>query len=331
MFDCGRIAILGGGSWATAVAKIVLERVPTINWYIHREDRIEDFKRLGHNPSYLTGLQFDISRINFSHDLNEVIRKSDTLIIVIPSPYLKSNFSKLKVKLHDKFIVTAIKGIIPEENLVCTEFFRQVYGVPHNNLAVLAGPSHAEEVALSRLTYLTVGCADEVKAVTLASLIESQYIKTSVSFDVIGIEYAAVLKNIFAIAAGVCYGLGYGDNFQSVLICNAVQEAERFLQAVYPVQRSIYATAYLGDILVTGYSNFSRNRVFGTMIGKGYSVKSAQLEMEMIAEGYYAAKCMRDINRHFHVNMPILDAVYNILYERINPATEIKLLTDSFR
>lgn len=331
MFDCGRIAILGGGSWATAVAKIVLERVPTINWYIHREDRIEDFKRLGHNPSYLTGLQFDISRINFSHDLNEVIRKSDTLIIVIPSPYLKSNFSKLKVKLHDKFIVTAIKGIIPEENLVCTEFFRQVYGVPHNNLAVLAGPSHAEEVALSRLTYLTVGCADEVKAVTLASLIESQYIKTSVSLDVIGIEYAAVLKNIFAIAAGVCYGLGYGDNFQSVLICNAVQEAERFLQAVYPVQRSIYATAYLGDILVTGYSNFSRNRVFGTMIGKGYSVKSAQLEMEMIAEGYYAAKCMRDINRHFHVNMPILDAVYNILYERINPATEIKLLTDSFR
>lgn len=331
MFDCGRIAILGGGSWATAVAKIVLERVPTINWYIHREDRIEDFKRLGHNPSYLTGLQFDTSRINFSHDLNEVIRHSDTLFVVIPSPYLKANFSKLRVKLSDKFIVTAIKGIIPEENLVCTEFFRQVYGVPHDNLAVLAGPSHAEEVALSRLTYLTVGCGDEAKATALAALIESQYIKTSVSADVIGIEYAAVLKNIFAIAAGICYGLGYGDNFQSVLVCNAVQEADRFLQAVYPVQRSIYTTAYLGDILVTGYSNFSRNRVFGTMIGKGYSVKSAQLEMEMIAEGYYAAKCMRDINRHFHVNMPILDAVYNILYERINPATEIKLLTDSFR
>lgn len=331
MFDCGRIAILGGGSWATAVAKIVLERVPTINWYIHREDRIEDFKRLGHNPSYLTGLQFDTSRINFSHDLNEVIRQSDTLFVVIPSPYLKANFSKLRAKLHDKFIVTAIKGIIPEENLVCTEFFRQAYGVPHHNLAVLAGPSHAEEVALSRLTYLTVGCTDEAKATALASLIESQYIKTTVSTDVIGIEYAAVLKNIFAIAAGICYGLGYGDNFQSVLICNAVQEADRFLQAVYPVPRSIYATAYLGDILVTGYSNFSRNRVFGTMIGKGYSVKSAQLEMEMIAEGYYAAKCMRDINRHFHVNMPILDAVYNILYERINPATEIKLLTDSFR
>ncbi len=331
MFDCGRIGVLGGGSWATAVAKILLERVPEINWYIRRTDRIDDFKRTGHNPNYLTGLQFDTNRIHFSADLNEVISKSDTIIVVIPSPYLKSHLKKLRVRLQDKFIVTAIKGIIPEENLVCTEFFRQVYGLPNDNLAVLGGPSHAEEVALSRLTYLTVGCTNREKAQALAELIESRYVKTKVSSDVIGIEYAAVLKNVFAIAAGICSGLGYGDNFQAVLIANAVQEVQRFMTAIYPIERSVYDSAYLGDILVTGYSNFSRNRVFGTMIGKGYSVKNAQIEMEMIAEGYYATKCMKDINRHFHVNMPILDAVYNILYERISPAIEIKLLTDSFR
>ena len=235
------------------------------------------------------------------------------------------------MKLHDRLIVTAIKGIVPDENLVCSEYFRQVYNVPDENLAVLGGPSHAEEVALSRLTYLTVGCADTEKAQALAETIASGYVKTKTSCDVIGIEYASVLKNVYAIAAGICNGLKYGDNFQSVLMANAVQETNRFLRAVYPIDRQVYDSVYLGDLLVTGYSNFSRNRVFGTMIGKGYSVKSAQIEMEMIAEGYYATKCMKDINRLYHVNMPILDAVYNILYERISPAIEIKLLTDSFR
>ena len=220
---------------------------------------------------------------------------------------------------------------MPDENLVCSEFFRQVYNVPDENLAVLGGPSHAEEVALGRLTYLTVGCADTTKARALADTIASSYVKSKTSCDVIGIEYASVLKNVYAIAAGICNGLKYGDNFQSVLMSNAVQEMNRFLRAVYPIDRQIYDSVYLGDLLVTGYSNFSRNRVFGTMIGKGYSVKSAQIEMEMIAEGYYGTRCMKDINRHYHVNMPILDAVYNILYERISPTIEIKLLTDSFR
>lgn len=238
---------------------------------------------------------------------------------------------KLKVKLHDKFIITAIKGIVPDENLVCSEFFRVVYNVPDENLAVLGGPSHAEEVALGRLTYLTVGCADNNKARAFAETLASGYVKTKTSSDVIGIEYASVLKNVYAIAAGICNGLKYGDNFQSVLMSNAVQEMNRFLRAVYPIDRCVYDSVYLGDLLVTGYSNFSRNRVFGTMIGKGYSVKSAQIEMEMIAEGYYGTKCMKDVNRHYHVNMPILDAVYNILYERISPSIEIKLLTDSFR
>ncbi|MBP3229108.1 MAG: NAD(P)H-dependent glycerol-3-phosphate dehydrogenase [Bacteroidaceae bacterium] len=325
------VAVIGSGSWATAIAKIVMENAPEIHWYMRRQDAIDDFRRQGHNPSYLTSLQFDTDRIHFTTDLNEVARECRTLIFVTPSPYLKNHLKKLKVRLADKFVVTAIKGIVPDENLVCTEYFRQVYNVPDENLAVIGGPSHAEEVALGRLTYLTTACNDPGKARLLSQLIASGFIKTKTSQDVIGIEYASVLKNVYAIAAGICGGLKYGDNFQSVLMSNAAQEMNRFLRAVYPVERNIYDSVYLGDLLVTGYSNFSRNRVFGTMIGRGYSVKSAQIEMEMIAEGYYGTKCMKDINRRFHVNMPILDAVYNILYERIAPAVEVKLLTDSFR
>lgn len=322
---------MGGGSWATAVAKIVLEKVDHISWYMHRPEVIEDFKRLEHNPSYLTSVHFDVNRISFSSDINEVVRNCDTLIFVTPSPYLKNHLKKLKEKLHNKFVITAIKGIVPDENLICSEYFRQVFNVPDDNLAVLGGPSHAEEVALGRLTYLTIGCTDEEKAANFADLIASSYVKTKTNSDVIGIEYASVLKNVYAIASGICNGLKYGDNFQSVLVSNAVQEMSRFLNAVYPIERNVYDSVYLGDLLVTSYSNFSRNRVFGTMIGRGYSVKSAQIEMEMIAEGFYGTKCMKEINRHFHVNMPILDAVYNILYEKISPSIEIKLLTDSFR
>ena len=331
MFENEKIAIMGGGSWATAVAKIVLEKVDHISWYMRRPEVIEDFKRLEHNPSYLTSVHFDVNRISFSSDINEVVRNCDTLIFVTPSPYLKNHLKKLKEKLHNKFVITAIKGIVPDENLICSEYFRQVFNVPDDNLAVLGGPSHAEEVALGRLTYLTIGCTDEEKAANFADLIASSYVKTKTNSDVIGIEYASVLKNVYAIASGICNGLKYGDNFQSVLVSNAVQEMSRFLNAVYPIERNVYDSVYLGDLLVTSYSNFSRNRVFGTMIGRGYSVKSAQIEMEMIAEGFYGTKCMKEINRHFHVNMPILDAVYNILYEKISPSIEIKLLTDSFR
>ena len=331
MYDVGKIAIIGGGSWATAIAKIVVQHTHHIGWYMRRDDQIEDFKRLSHNPSYLTSVHFNVNEITFNSDLNKIIETYDTLVFVVPSPYLKNHLKRLKVRMKDKFIVTAIKGIVPDENLICTEYFHQVFDVPHDNLACIGGPSHAEEVALERLSYLTVGCSDMEKAQAFAEVLNSQFIKTKTSTDVIGIEYSSVLKNVYAIAAGICNGLKFGDNFQAVLIANAVQEMSRFLQSVHPIERNVYDSVYLGDLLVTGYSNFSRNRVFGTMIGKGYSVKSAQMEMEMIAEGYFGTKCMKEINRHWHVNMPILDAVYNILYERIAPKIEIKLLTDSFR
>ena len=331
MYDCGRIAIIGGGSWATAIAKIVVEHTHRIGWYMRRDDRIEDFKRLGHNPAYLTSVHFNIGEIDFYSDINKIVQAYDTLIFVTPSAYIKNHLRKLKTRIRDKFVVTAIKGIVPDENLVCSEYFHQVYDVPYENLACLGGPSHAEEVALERLSYLTVACSDRDKAQAFSDLLSCDYIKTKTSSDVIGIEYASVLKNVYAIAAGICNGLKYGDNFMSVLMANAVQEMSRFLKSVYPLDRNITDSVYLGDLLVTGYSNFSRNRTFGTMIGKGYSIKSAQIEMEMIAEGYFGTKCMKEINRHCHVNMPILDAVYNILYERISPQIEIKLLTDSFR
>ena len=331
MYNVGKIAVIGGGSWATAIAKIIVGHTHHIGWYMRRDDQIRDFLRLGHNPSYLTSVRFDTQEIHFESDINRIAQQYDTLVFVVPSPYLKNHLRKLKTGLKDKFIVTAIKGIVPDENLICSEYFHQVFDVPHDNLACLGGPSHAEEVALERLSYLTVGCSDEEKAQAFADVLTSQFIKTKTSTDVIGIEYSSVLKNVYAIAAGICSGLKFGDNFQAVLMSNAVQEMSRFLQTVHPIERNVYDSVYLGDLLVTGYSNFSRNRVFGTMIGKGYSVKSAQMEMEMIAEGYFGTKCMKEINRHWHVNMPILDAVYNILYERITPQIEIKLLTDSFR
>ena len=327
----GKIAIMGGGSWATALAKIVLSTQDSINWYMRRPDRIEEFKQLGHNPCYLTAVKFDTNKINFYSNINQAIKDSDTLIFATPSPFLKQHLKKVKTSLKDKFIISAIKGIVPDENMLITDYFAEYYKVPTENIAVIGGPCHAEEIALERLSYITLACSDIEKVRTISPVFKNQYLKNSFCKDVTGIEYAAVLKNVYAIAAGICSGLKYGDNFQAVLISNAIQEMNRFLQTVHPLNRNISDSVYLGDMLVTGYSNFSRNRTFGTMIGKGYSVKSAQIEMEMIAEGYYGTKCIKEINKHYHVNMPILDAVYNILYERISPMIEIKLLTDSFR
>ncbi|MDO5761902.1 MAG: NAD(P)H-dependent glycerol-3-phosphate dehydrogenase [Bacteroidales bacterium] len=327
----GRVAIFGGGSWATAIAKIVMHHEEKITWYMRREDRIEDFKRLHHNPAYLTGLHFDVDRINFSNDINEVVKNNDTLIFVVPSPYLKGHLKKLKANMREKMVVTAIKGIVPDDGITVSRYFERMYNVPEEQVACIGGPSHAEEVALDRLCYLTIGCRDLENAKVTAELFTNKFVKTSVSTDIEGIEYSSVLKNVYAIAAGICHGLKMGDNFQAVVVSNAVQEMKRFLTAVQPEDRHVSDSAYLGDLLVTMYSNFSRNRVFGTMIGQGYSVKTAQLEMEMIAEGYYGTNCMKLLNKRYHVNMPILDAVYNILYEKIAPSVEIKILSDTLR
>lgn len=327
-----KIAVMGGGSWATAIAKICMaNQERRIGWYMRRKEQIAEFQQLGRNPSYLPTAQFDVSRIDFSANINEVVKKSDILIFVTPSPFLKQHLKKLRVPLKNKLIVSAIKGIVPDDNLVVSEYFHKEYDVPLENLMVISGPSHAEEVAMDRLSYLTIGGFSRENSKMLADMLRCNYVKTSVVDDVFGLEYASVLKNVYAIAAGICHGLKYGDNFQAVLVSNAIQEMNRFLNIVNEKQRNINESAYLGDLLVTAYSKFSRNRTFGTMIGKGYSVKTAQLEMEMIAEGYYGTKCIYEINKDYQVNMPILNAVYNILYGKISPVIEIKVLTDLIR
>ncbi len=326
-----RIAILGGGSWATAIAKIALVNNDEINWYMRRQEQIDEFIRHSKNPSYLTGVHFDTDRINFTSNINHVVAVSDILILATPSPFLKQHLKKLRRKLDKKLIVSAIKGIVPDENMVISDYFEHIYNVPKENIAVLAGPCHAEEVALERLSYLTIGCIDRDKAKLLAEQFSTSFIRTSISDDIMGIEYSSVMKNIYSIASGICHGLKYGDNFQAVLISNAIQEINRFCNAINPLHRNINEPAYLGDLLVTAYSKFSRNRLFGTMIGKGYSVKTAQIEMEMIAEGYYATKCIHEINEKYQVNMPIVDSIYEILYNRCSPTLEIRKLTEKLK
>lgn len=313
-----KIAILGGGTWATALAKVVLSTQDHLHWYMRRPEQIEDFKKIGHNPSYLSNVAFDLYRISFYSDIDETVSNADVLIFAIPSPFLKGHLEKLSVGLDSKFIVSAIKGIIPPENLIVTDYLMKNYRIPESNVAIIGGPCHAEEIALERLTFPTVACADIEKGTWLANVLTNKAVKASTSLDVTGIEVAAVLKNVYAIASGICHGLKYGDNFQAVFITNAVREMNNFVSVLNPLERNIDDSAYLGDLLVTAYSSFSRNRTFGSMVGKGYSVQAAQAEMEMIAEGYYGTKCIMEMNAAIKVNIPIVEAVYQILYEKAN-------------
>jgi len=326
----GKIAIMGGGSWATALAKIVLSTQDSINWYMRRPELIEEFKTVGHNPNYLTSVKFDTSKITFYSNINQAIKDSDTLIFAIPSPFLKQHLKKVKAPLKDKFIISAIKGLVPEENMLITDYFAENYKVPHENIAVIGGPCHAEEIAFERLSYVTIACTDIQNARIVSEIFSNHYLKNSLSQDVIGIEYASVLKNVYAVVAGICHGMKYGDNFQAVFLSNAIKEMRRFTDAIHEIGRDITDSVYLGDLLVTSYSRFSRNRTFGTMIGKGYSVKIAQLEMEMIAEGYFGTKCIYEINEKYKVDMPILDTLYRILYEKESAVSEIRKLTKTF-
>ncbi len=327
----GKIAVMGGGSWATALAKLLLQNCETILWYMRRDDRIEDFKRLRHNPAYLSSVELDIERIEFSSDINEICEKADTLLLVMPSPYFKSHLAKITVDLSDKFIVSAVKGIVPDENLIVSEYMEKRYGISAEKMLVIGGPCHAEEVALDNMSYLTIGCTNATHAQAFANCIAGKAMHTVTSTDIKGIEYAAVLKNVYSIASGIVHGLKMGDNLLAMLVSNAILEMERFVNHVDYTTRNICDSVYLGDLLVTSYSRHSRNHNFGSMIGRGYSVKAATMEMEQTAEGYFGTKCIYEINstRH-HVDMPILNGVYDILYNRVSAAKAIKTMSETF-
>jgi len=323
-----KIAVFGGGSWATAIVKMLSENMNEVGWYMRSSYAIEHIKRNNHNPNYLSSANLHPEKLFLSDDINEMVNYADCLIFAIPSAFLKSELDKLKVSLDGKIIFSAIKGIVPETGLIVGEHFHEKLNVPFENIGVITGPCHAEEVAMERLSYLTLACQDEEKAICLAEKIAGRYIKTKISDDIIGTEYAAMLKNIFAVAAGIAHGLGYGDNFQAVLMSNAIREMKRFIKKVHKMKRNINNSAYLGDLLVTGYSVFSRNRMFGNMIGKGYTVKSAMLEMSMVAEGYYATKSAFKINKKNKAMTPIIDTVYGILYENKEAKIEFQKLTE---
>ena len=326
MSEHHKIAVLGGGSWATAIVKMLIENTETVGWYMRSAPAIAYLKENHHNPKYLRSAELDPKHLDLSNDINYMITNYSVLIFAIPSAFLTSELDKLNESLENKTIFSAIKGIVPETGLIVGEHFHKKYNIPLENIGVITGPCHAEEVAMERLSYLTIACQDENKAKIMADSLNSWYINTKISDDIIGTEYAAVLKNIYAIAAGIAHGLGYGDNFQAVLMSNAIREMKRFIKKVHKMKRNINDSAYLGDLLVTGYSTFSRNRQFGNMIGKGYTVKSAQLEMSMIAEGYYATKSAFNIKEEKGTKTPIIDAVYNVLYAERDPKKEFKKL-----
>lgn len=332
MNTIGRIAVLGGGSWATALAKLLAANTDRLLWYMRRRDRIEGFIKYGHNPMYLTDVNFDTARIDFSDDINEVCRRADTLVVAVPSPYLKTHIDNLTVDISSKNIVSAVKGIVPDDNLIVTDYFMKRFGCVEQNLMVIGGPCHAEEVALDRLSYLTIGCHDLRKSAEFAACLAGKKMKTITSSDVEGIEYGAVLKNVYAIAAGIISGMKAGDNFMAMTVCNAVREMRRFVDVISPIERDICRSAYLGDLLVTSYSRFSRNHNFGAMIGKGLSVKAAIMEMDMVAEGYYGTKCIHEVNaQRCGVDMPIAECVYSILYEGRNPRKALRSISDCFK
>ncbi|HET6245564.1 MAG: NAD(P)H-dependent glycerol-3-phosphate dehydrogenase [Bacteroidetes bacterium] len=324
-----KIAVIGGGSWATALVKLLSNNLTVVTWWMRDKEAIEHLKKFHHNKNYLSSIEFDIHKLNLTSDLKFAIKSNDIIILAVPSAFVKQALESIKPEdVAGKMIYSAIKGIVAEDNMIIGEFLNKQFEIGFNNIGVIMGPCHAEEVALEKLSYLTIACPSVENAEVLAQKLACRYLKTTVSDDIFGTEYAAVLKNVFALACGISIGLAYGDNFRAVLISNSIQEIERFVEKVHPISRDIKSSAYLGDLLVTAYSQFSRNRAFGIMIGKGHSVKHTQLEMNMVAEGYYAAKCIYDMNREHKVYMPITDAVYNMLYEKISPMVEMKILSD---
>jgi len=329
-----KIAMLGGGSWATALTKILSENGARVDWWLRSKDDVQHLLRTGHNPRYLSAVAFNPNLVHPTSDLSEAVAEADWLVLAVPAAFVQPVLDKLgrDALRHKTGVISAIKGMIPGRNILVTDYLRERFRLPATQLGVIAGPCHAEEVALEKQSYLTLGAPDVAGlGQRFSDMLSGRYVSAHPAADLDGIEYAAVMKNIIALAGGIAHGLGYGDNFLAVLVSNAVQEIRRFLQAISPQPRDLSASAYLGDLLVTAYSPLSRNRSFGSMVGRGYSVKSAQLEMNMIAEGYYAVKSIHELNRRLRVPMPITEAVYNILYERIAPAIELELLKGKLR
>lgn len=322
------VAVIGGGSWATAIVKILTENNDYVGWWMRNPETVLEIKRTHSNPRYLSGVELATEKIDLDTDINHIVEQATHIVFAVPSAFLKDALTGLKVPLENKIIFSAIKGIVPDENEIVGEFFIKHYGVPENQIGVITGPCHAEEVALERLSYLTIAGQDPQQATFMANRLRCDFINTTTTDDIYGTEYAAVLKNIYALAAGIYHGLGYGDNFQAVLVSNAIREMKKFMKAVHPLKRDINHSAYLGDLLVTAYSQFSRNRMFGNMIGKGYTVRSAQLEMNMIAEGYYATKLIRLVRKEYEVKMPIANAVYKVLYEGKSPKKTMAKLAE---
>ncbi len=327
------VAVIGGGSWATAIVKILSENHVKIHWWLRSQEDIKHIKEFGRNPSYLSSAQIDTEKVFPTSNIKEAVRNAAYVVLVVPSAFLEDALKSLKPEdFIGKKVVNAVKGMILSEKALVTNFMHHKFAVPTEDLMVIAGPCHAEEVALERQSYLTIAGSSHENAACFANMLSCRYVKTITNQDVQGVQFCAVHKNIIAIACGIARGLNYGDNYQSVLVANAMQEVKRFVDAVHPSQgRDLNDSAYLGDLLVTAYSQFSRNRTFGNMIGRGYTVKSAQFEMNMIAEGYYAVKGVYEINKRYKIDMPIVKAVYNILYERISPAIEMRILKDQLR
>lgn len=330
-----KIAVVGGGSWATAIIKILSDNYHSNNakllWWIRSAENIEYIKKHRHNPNYISSVTIPTEKIELNTQFKTVVSQADVIIVAIPSAFVFDTFAQLdKEALEGKILVSAVKGVVPQTHQPLNEFFRTHFEVPEKKNVVIAGPCHAEEVALEKLSYLTIAGESKKNAQLVADILTTRYIKTTVSKDLVGIEYASILKNIYSIAAGICHGLGYGDNFQAVLISNAMEEMKNFLDHVGNRDRHIEQSPYLGDLLVTAYSQFSRNRTFGNMIGKGYSVKTAQLEMNMVAEGYYATQSMYKICKDLDYKMPMLYAVYRILYDNKPAAAEMQKLAEGF-
>ncbi len=321
-----QFGIIGSGSWATAIAKILTDNGNSINWWIRNNESIQYIQKRKHNPHYLSGAYFNLSQLVLNSDIIEVVKAADVLVIAVPSSYVEEVLSAVPIELwKSKKIISAVKGILPASNKLLNEYMATIADFSINNYFTLLGPCHAEEVASEKLSYLTFSGKDQLTTKTIASYFKTDYINTIINDDVIGVQYAAVLKNIYALGAGIAHGLEYGDNFQSVYIAACANEMEVFLRKLttyennhFPPNQNYAASVYLGDLLVTCYSLYSRNRTFGNMIGKGYSVKSATLELNMVAEGYNASKCIHKMNSTALAETPIASTIYSILWENLS-------------